>query len=126
MNFKKADREAYKWQKFLGQEVGVPAFALALASASITNPMLSLGASFLSLAIMMKVIDLNSGDFLSELTGLRNKKDRTIPEEAVLEYANHKYLENKKYATYLIGTFSLIAVMCASAMQLVFNIVAQI
>lgn len=126
MNFKKADREAYKWQKFLGQEVGVPAFALALASASITNPMLSLGASFLSLAIMMKVIDLNSGDFLSELTGLRNKKDRTIPEEAVLEYANHKYLENKKYAIYLIGTFSLIAVMCASAMQLVFNIVAQI
>ena len=126
MNFKKADREAYKWQKFLGQEVGVPAFALALASASITNPMLSLGASFLSLAIMMKVIDLNSGDFLSELTGLRNKKDRTIPEEAVLEYENHKYLENKKYAIYLIGTFSLIAVMCASAMQLVFNIVAQI
>lgn len=117
MDFEKADKEAIEWQSFLEQIVGVLAFTFALSSLSLPNPLLSLAASILSFVILTKLINLNSHKFPPELTALRNKQDKTIAEEAMLAYANHKYLSNKKYSIYLLGTLSLAAVLFTSLIR---------
>ena len=114
MDFEKAEKEAAGWQEFLDQIIGVAAFTFALGALSLPNPLLSLTASFLSFVIITRLINLNSNLFPEEITNLRNKQDKTIIDEALLAYANHKFLSNKKYSIYIIGTLCLAAVLLYS------------
>lgn len=115
---KKIGEEFDGWQEFLEQVIGIAAFSFALSSAGLQNPFLSLVASFLSLVILNSVIDINQDKFSQTFKDIRDKKNKTRFDVAIIGCIKIKHLNSKKYSVYFIGAYSLLAVFVFSLIRI--------
>ena len=108
------------WQSFLDQTIGFAAFGLALGSASLPNPFLSVIASILSLVIINSIIERNKDKFPRLYDEARRNPSKTKRDIGLIIFAKYEHLHYKKYPIYMIGMLSLAGVFIGSLIHIPF------
>lgn len=120
LNQKRLNKQFSEWQKFLNEIVGFTAFMLALGSASLPNPFLSVVASILSFVILNNIIERSKDKFPRLYDKARKAPLKTKKDLAIIDFAKKELLHHKKYPVYMIGTLSLGGVLIGSLAHIPF------